>query len=331
MKAVIPVAGAGVRLRPHTYTQPKPLILVAGKPIISFIIDQLLEAGVDQFVFVLGYLGDKIKAYLETNYPDLSKEYVYQEIRRGLGDAILKTEKSIEYEDEIIILLGDTILDLDMDKFMAQSTSSLAIQKVDDPRLFGVIERDSDGFVKNVVEKPVIPKSNLAIVGLYKIKEVAALLESLKQVQKENDDGYELHLADGLMKMVKQDIQFATFQVNRWYDCGRKDVLLETNKVLLKNNVSEVGTEFIFNHSIIIPPVIYGKSCQFSNSIIGPNVTLGDHVKISNSLISDSIVGNYVNISGTVLGRSVIGNDAAIRGLSHSLNIGDNNEIDFTQ
>ena len=331
MKAVIPVAGAGVRLRPHTYTQPKPLILVAGKPIISFIIDQLLDAGLKEFVFVLGYLGEKIKAYLETNYPDISKEYVYQEQRRGLGDAILKTKDVIQDQDEIVILLGDTILDLDMGKFMSQETSSLAIQRVDDPRLFGVIEKDANGYVKNVVEKPIIPKSNLAIVGLYKIKEVNQLLSSLGQIQDENDPNFQLHLADGLMKMVNENIKFSTFEVNRWYDCGRKDVLLETNKVLLRNNVSEVGTEFIFDHSIIIPPVIYGQSCQFSNSVIGPNVTLGDNVSISNSLINNSIVGNYVNISGTVLSRSVIGNDAVIRGLSHSLNIGDNNEIDFTQ
>lgn len=332
MKAVIPVAGAGLRLRPHTYTQPKPLILVAGKPIISFIIDQLRSAGIEQFVFVLGYLGEKIKAYLDKDYPDISKEYVYQEVRKGLGDAILQSGPLIKDQEEIVILLGDTIVDLDMKNFLNQENSSLAIQKVKDPRLFGVVEMNKDGEIVKVVEKPNIPKSNLAIVGLYKIKEVNLLLQSLSHLKSElKNDHDELHLTNGIMELIEHGVKIGTYEVNNWYDCGKKDILLETNKVLLERRVSDVGTQFVFDHSIIIPPVVFGKSCQFTNSIIGPNVTLGDHVSISNSLLRDSIVGNYVEIQGAVLAKSVIGNDAVIRGLSQSLNIGDNNEIDFTQ
>jgi len=179
MKAIIPVAGAGVRLRPHTYTQPKPLILVAGKPIIAFIIDQLKEAGIDEFIFVLGYLSEKIKSYLDTYYPNLNKTYVHQEERRGLGDAILCTVDHIRSCDEIVILLGDTILDLDMSSFLQLEGSVLATQKVKDPRQFGVVEMDN-GTVKKVVEKPKIPKSNYAITGLYKIAEVGKLINSPK-------------------------------------------------------------------------------------------------------------------------------------------------------
>lgn len=332
MKAIIPVAGAGVRLRPHTYTQPKPLILVAGKPIISFIIDQLVEAGIQDFVFVLGYMGEKIKDYLNREYKDLNKEYVYQEERRGLGDAILRTEDQIKDESEVVILLGDTIVDLDMDSFLKQANSCIAIQKVADPRHFGVVERNKNNEIVRVVEKPTIPKSNLAIVGLYKFTEVRSLIDSLKEIDKTLDhEKDELHLTNGIMRMIDKGERIKTFEVSNWYDCGKKEILLETNRVLLKKNVSDVGTQFVFDHSIIIPPVVFGKSCKFNNSIIGPNVTLGDNVTITNSLLKDSILGNYVEIQGAVLTKSVIGNDAVIKGLAQSLNIGDNNEIDFTQ
>jgi glucose-1-phosphate thymidylyltransferase len=130
--------------------------------------------------------------------------------------------------------------------------------------------------------------------------------------------------------MIQQKVKFKTYEVSHWYDCGKKDVLLETNKMLLTRRVSEVGTQFIYNHTIIIPPVIFGKNCTFNNAIVGPHVTLGDNVHLENSLITDSILGDYVHIEGAVLRKSIIGNDATIKGLSQSLNIGDNNEIDFT-
>ena len=332
MKAIVPVAGAGVRLRPHTYTQPKPLILVAGKPIISFIIDQLIEAGVEEFVFVLGYLGEKIKDYLDKAYPDLNKAYVYQSVRRGLGDAILHTRDEVIDEQELIVLLGDTIVDLDIKKFISQQGSSIAIQKVNDPRQFGVVEEGPNNKIIRVVEKPSIPKSNLAIVGLYKFTNVPALFKALEGVKAETEeDGSEVHLTNGMMKMIDNGVNFTSYEVDNWYDCGKKEILLETNKVLLARNVNDVGTQFIYDHSIIIPPVVFGKSCSFENAIIGPNVTLGDNVKISNSLLKNSILGDYVEIKGAVLTDSVIGNDAIIKGLSQSLNIGDNNEIDFTK
>lgn len=332
MKAIIPVAGAGVRLRPHTYTQPKPLILVAGKPIISFIIDQLLDVGVDEFVFVLGYLSEKIKSYLDTAYMDINKTYVYQEHRRGLGDAILSTADYIRNDDEIIILLGDTILDLDLNRFLETPGSVLATQKVTDPRQFGVVEKNQEGRVVRVIEKPNIPISNLAIAGLYKFDNVGELIASLSVVSERAEiSGEEVQLTDAIMLMIEKELEFSTFEVSHWYDCGKKDILLETNKMLLEKLTSDVGTRYVHDHSIIIPPVVFGKSCQFKNAIIGPHVTLGDNVHIEGSMISDSILGHYVLVKGAVLTKSVIGNDAVIRGLSQSLNIGDNNEIDFTQ
>ena len=170
MKAIIPVAGAGTKLRPHTYTQPKALIPIAGKTVLSFIVDQLHEAGITEFVFIVGYLGEKIQEYVQQTYPNLTTHFVYQNERQGTGHAIELT-KSIIGNDEVFITLGDTICEFDIKEVLESEHSMLGIKKVDDPRNFGVASLTEDGFIEQVVEKPAIPKSNLALVGLYKIKE----------------------------------------------------------------------------------------------------------------------------------------------------------------
>src|SRR5690606_8250723 len=162
MKAIIPVAGAGTKLRPHTYTQPKALIPLAGKTILSIIVDQLREAGIDEFVFIIGYLGDKIQDYLKEKYPELNASFVHQSERHGIGHAILLT-KNIVGDDEIFIVLGDTICEYDIREMLNSPYSALGVKRVDDPRDFGVVEQGEDGFITRVVEKPQIPKSNLAL------------------------------------------------------------------------------------------------------------------------------------------------------------------------
>ncbi len=330
MKALIPVAGAGVRLRPHTFTQPKPLIPVAGKPIISFIVDQLLDVGIDEFVFVVGYLGDKIKSYINEKYPDLKKEFVYQSERQGLGHAVWLAREAILQTDEIFIVLGDTIFDVDLKKIVEHPTSCLGIHKVDDPRKFGVAELNGENYVSRVVEKPHIPKSNLALVGLYKIKEIKNLIEALDYNIKNNIKTIgEYQLTDGLMRMIEQGVKFAPMSVDNWFDCGKKEILLETNAILLKQARYAYKNLPEFENTIIIPPVSIGKDCKIENSILGPNVTIGDNVNINYSIIKNSIIGNYASIGDVVLHHSVVGSDASIKGLSQSLNIGDNTEIDF--
>lgn len=330
MKAVIPVAGAGTQLRPLTYTQPKPLIPVAGKPIIAFILDQLIDAGIHDFVFILGYLGDKIRNYVEKNYADIQCEFVYQEQRKGLGHAILTSREKIAGEDEILIMLGDTILDIDMQAILDSQHSCLAIKKVKDPRNFGVVEFGKEGEVVKVVEKPQIPKSNMAIVGLYKIKEVQALLDSLHYLIEHDVRTHgEYHLTDALMMMIEGGIPFQCIEADNWFDCGKKEILLETNAKLLDRQSAQHKSTPIFENTIIIEPVFIGQNCQIRNSIIGPHVTIGDNATMDYSIVKDSIIGNYALIRQVVLESSVVGNDAAIHGLSQSLNIGDNTEIDF--
>ena len=331
MKAIIPVAGVGTRLRPLTYTQPKPLIPVAGKPIISFIIDQLLAVGVKEFVFIIGYLGEKIKLYVDEQYPNLEKVFVEQKDRDGSGHAIWTARKALKEVEEAIIVFGDSILDVDLEAFVNTPTSCLAVRRVEDPRDFGVVEFDDDGIVRKVIEKPNIPKSNMAMVGLYKIKEVPLLLKSLAHNIKKNiRTGGEFPLTDALMRMIEKGVSFTTMPVNHWYDCGKIEILLETNAILLNKKGYASANLPHYENTIIINPVSIGKDCTIKNSIIGPHVTIGENTQIKYAIIKNSIIGNYAAIREVVLQNSVVGNDAGITGLRQSLNIGDNTEIDFS-
>ena len=332
MKVVIPVAGAGMRLRPHTYTQPKPLMPVAGKPIIRFIVDKLVEVGLTDFVFVIGYLGEKIRDYIEVTYPNLQTEFVYQEDRAGSAHAIITAREAIEDEDEIIIAFGDTIFDVDLRQFLDCPHSCLGVKKVMDPREFGVAELDSNEMVLRLVEKPRIPKSNMAIVGLYKVKQVSALLKSIDYlIQNDVRTVGEYQLTDALQRLIEQDIPFQSITVQNWFDCGRKEVLLETNAMLLdqRGYASDMFTIPEFENVIFIHPVAIGANCHIANSIIGPHVSIGDNANIQHSIVKDSIIGNFTSLEEVVLKHSVIGSDTSIRGINMSLNIGDNTEIDF--
>lgn len=331
MKAIIPVAGMGMRLRPHTYTQPKPLIPVAGKPILGFIIDRLRAAGFEEFVFVIGYLGEKIEEYVSRAYPDIQADFVSQHTREGLGQAIYLTRKVVRPNEEIFIALGDTIFEADLESVIASPYSSLGVKKVDDPRNFGVAEIGDDGFLTRVVEKPEIPKSNMALVGLYKIKESAALFEALgTHLDRGLQTQGEYHLTDGIMQLIRDGVKFTSFKVQNWYDCGRKEILLETNAILLKKDTHHSPGAERFKNTIIVPPVAIAESARIEHSIVGPNVTIGENTTVSYSIVEGSIIGNYTKLERVVLDNSVIGSDTIIKGMRHSLNIGDNTEIDLS-
>jgi glucose-1-phosphate thymidylyltransferase len=210
--------------------------------------------------------------------------------------------------------------------------SCIGVKKVTDPREFGVAEFGEDGFVTRLVEKPRIPKSNMAIVGLYKIKEVSALLRAIDHlIRNDIRTVGEYQLTDALQYLLESGVKFQTILVSNWFDCGRKDVLLETNAMLL-NQRGYATDEFHLpetENTIFIHPVAIGANCHINNSIIGPNVTIGDNVHISYSIVKDSIIGNFAGLQDAVLNHSVIGSDASIKGMNLSLNIGDNTEIDF--
>lgn len=329
MKAIIPVAGAGTKLRPHSYSQPKALIPLAGKTVLSIIIDQLREAGINEFIFIVGYLGEKIEDHVKIKYPDLKAHYVHQVDRQGVGHAIRLTRDIVNH-DEVFVVLGDTICEYDVKEVVNSPYSMLGVRKVDDPREFGVAEIGEGGFINHVVEKPQIPKSNMALVGIYKIKESDQLFQCLeKNILGGLRSHGEYNLTDALDCMIKAGAKLNSFKVDNWFDCGRKETLLESNATLLKKFVQDNPTEYNFENTVIVPPVSIGSGCNIKNSIIGPNVAIGDNTVIDYSIVKNSIIGSFSNLFDIVLETSVIGSDTNLRGETRSLNIGDNTSIDL--
>lgn len=330
MIAIIPVAGAGTRLRPHTYTQPKSLIPIAGKPVIGYIIDQLQEAGVEDFVFVIGYLGDKIREYIDEAYPDIRKSYVVQQMREGLGHAIWLVSEVVRPEEDVVIVLGDTIMDIDLKKILNSPHSVLGVKKVDDPRLFGVAEFEDDKVITHLSEKPRIPMSNMALVGLYMVKNYGKLYQALNYNISNNIRTHnEFFLTDGLQRMIENKEIFIAEKIENWYDCGQKEVMLATNKILLKKSAGKYAAHAGLQNTILIEPVYIGKNTIVRNCIIGPNVTVGDNAVIEYTILRDSIIGNYTRLQDVILDSSLIGSDSEIYGSTQSLSIGDNTELDL--
>ncbi len=322
------MAGAGTKLRPHSYTQPKALIPLAGKTVLSIIIDQLKEAGINEFIFIVGYLGEKIEDYVKNKYPDLTAHYVHQTDRQGVGHAVRLTGNLVN-KDEVFVVLGDTICEYDVKEVVNSPDSMIGVRKVDDPRDFGVAEIDEDGYIEHVVEKPQIPKSNMAMVGIYKIKESEQLFQCLENNIRQGLRSHgEYSLTDALDCMIKNGAKFKSFKVENWFDCGRKETLLESNALLLKKFAPETFAEQ-FENSVIISPVSIGAGCVIKNSIIGPNVAIGENTTVDYSIVKDSIIGSFSNLYDIVLDDSVIGSDTNLRGESRSLNIGDNTSIDL--
>jgi glucose-1-phosphate thymidylyltransferase len=236
----------------------------------------------------------------------------------------------VNHDEPVLIILGDTIIDFDVASVTSAPHSMLGVKKVDDPRNFGVAEISQQGFITRLHEKPAIPKSNLALVGVYFIKEsgklFAVLDRQISQKEKIND---EYNLTHALMGMIEQGETLSTFQVGNWYDCGGKTNLLETNATLLKRYAPE-KVSFNFPNTIIIPPVSIAGNSDIADSIIGPNVSIGERTIIRSSIIRNSIIGSYAQLETAVLHNSLVGSDAYLKGLSQSLNIGDSTEIDFS-
>ncbi|MGI9543752.1 MAG: sugar phosphate nucleotidyltransferase [Cyclobacteriaceae bacterium] len=334
MKAIIPVAGIGSKLRPHTHTQPKAMMPVAGKPILVHIMDTLIAGGVKDFVLVIGYLGNKIESFISSAYAEqkLGITFIIQEPREGIGHAIWSAREQFRSESEILIMLGDTILNLEIDQFIKSEHTIIGTKKVDTPGNFGVAEIDDRGSINKLIEKPKIPKSNHALVGIYKITNPQLLVEAVEHmVDNKIITLGEYQLTDALMYMLEKGEKMIAYPVDKWYDCGKKDSLLEANAILLASPEFTKTKQFDFKNTIVIPPVSIADNCEISDSIIGPNVAIAENTSVTNAIVQNTIVGSFSKIDMVVLKNSVIGSDTSLRGLSQSLNIGDNTEIDFSK
>jgi glucose-1-phosphate thymidylyltransferase len=321
--AVVPVAGAGTRLRPHTHTYPKVLLTVGDKPIIGHILDDLKAAGIKKVCMVVGYLGDKIKDYVSRNYKGLDVSYVEQAEQKGLGHAIWLTRRNVT--GPVLVMLGDTILDADLAKFMNSKDDCIAVKEVADPRRFGVVETKG-GYISAMVEKPEHPRTNLAIVGIYSFHNSSALYNSLeKLVDSGKTTKGEIQFTDAMAAMVKAGHKIKPVAIEGWYDCGKPETLLETNRHILDKKKFSPKAK----NSLIIPPVYIAPTARVTNSIVGPYVSLGDGVRVDSSIISDAIVNENASIQNINLTGSLVGPSATVVGRKDQLNVGENSEIRF--
>jgi glucose-1-phosphate thymidylyltransferase len=323
MRAIIPVAGSGSRLRPHTYTLPKVLLNVAGKPILGHILDHIIRDGFTEATIIVGYLGDQVCDYVRSHY-DIRVDFVEQEERKGLAHAIHIARHTISSEP-ILIILGDTIFDVDLKPVIAGPSTSIGVKLVKDPRRFGIAEM-VDGVVTKLVEKPEHPTSNHAIVGLYWIARPQLLLGAIDAIMREDlRTKGEYQLTDALDRMRREGERVTTFMVEGWYDCGKPDTLLATNRHLLDGRNATPSPPGV----VIIPPVFIDPTAKISYSVIGPYATIAAGVQVEDSIIRNSIVGEEARVNRALLENSIVGTNAYVAGSFKRINIGDSSEIDF--
>lgn len=325
MKVIIPAAGFGSRLRPHTFTVPKSMLPVAGKPIIAHIIEQVISWGATEVTMVVGHLREGMQKYLENAFP-IPFEFREQGQILGLGHAVLTGLN--DDDGEVIVILGDTILEVDLRPVINRGITSIGVREVEDARKFGVVEKEGTKVVR-MTEKSPNPPSNLAIVGIYYIRNGGMLASAVKEIIDKNITVKgEYQLTDALQVMIDKGEVIETFPIEGWFDCGKPATLLDTNAYLLKRDGGGCPEAGIVN-SIIIPPVSIASQVNIENSIIGPNVTIGIRAIVKNSIISNSICGDDIIIESTVLKESLLGNRARVLSRENKLNIGASSELEI--
>lgn len=327
MKAVILLAGLGTRLRPHTYSRPKPLINVAGKPVLGHILDGMAELHFEEIIFVVGYLGEQIEKYVREKYPHLRSRFVVQEEMRGQAHAISLAKPFID--QEVLIVFGDTIWETDWTRLQrVQGDGLIYVHPVADPRRFGVVTLQ-DGFVTRFVEKPQTPLSNLAVVGVYYFRAWQGLMRAIDEVIAHNiQTKGEFYLADAMQRMIEAGAKLEAETISVWEDCGTREALLMTNRYLLSKN-SYPTAPVAASH--VIPPVYIADSAQVKRSIIGPNVSISAGAVIEDSILRDCIISEEAEVRNVILEWSLVGSNARVRGAFTRLNVGDSSEIDFSE
>jgi glucose-1-phosphate thymidylyltransferase len=289
-----------------------------------------VKSSIDEITLVIGYLGEKIKDYVQSNYPEIKFSFVIQEETLGLGHAIYLASDIFKNDDVVLIILGDTIFDFNLSNLLRNRYTAIGVKRVDDPRRFGIVVLDKDNFVNKLVEKPNEPISNLAIAGLYFIKNPQLLKESLEEIIRQDiktKDEYQL--TDALQIMVNKGEKITTFEIDSWYDCGKPETLLETNRHLLENNGNRLNRFGKLENVLLVPPVYISPTSRVENSIIGPYTTIADGVQVFNSIIRNSIISDEARIYNALLDSSIVGSGAVVRGDYKKVNIGDSSEIEF--
>jgi glucose-1-phosphate thymidylyltransferase len=327
MKVVIPMAGYGTRMRPHTYSRPKPLISVAGYPMLRHLIDTLEGIEIDEYIFIVGYLGDQIEAWINENY-DFKATFVVQEELIGQAHAIYLAR---EYLDgPCIVLFSDTLFEADVKSINETDADGLVfVQEVKDPRRFGVVKLDDAGHITQFIEKPDSMELRDAVIGLYYVKDSKWMIRAIEtQMARNAMTKGEFYLADAFQIMIDEGADFRVEEVDVWLDTGKPETVLQTNRWLLDHghdNTPEVTLE----GATVVPPVYIHPEANIKHAVIGPYASVGKGCQVENSIIINSIIDNGAVVKNVMLEESLIGRDAHVEGRYAALNVGDSSSVNF--
>lgn len=327
VKVIIPLAGKGTRLRPHTHITPKPLVRVGGKPVMSYILDDLEKLGVHEIVFITGYLKETIEAYIAASYPSFRVHYVEQPVQDGTAGAVRLAEPYVD--EDCLIIFVDTLFDADLTMVKRLSASEAGViwaKEVEDYQRFGVIVKDGEGNMRRIIEKPKEPVSRLANIGLYYIRDWKLLFEGIRHVmtQPPGPSG-EYYLTDAFQYMIDEGARIRVEEVEGWYDCGQMETLIETNRHVLEHGRALSPPEL--PGVTIVPPVRVPPNVILEDAVIGPNVTIEAGCDIRGTTLRDCIIGRNVTLRRCALRDSMIGDHASVHDVAGRVNISDHSAV----
>jgi glucose-1-phosphate thymidylyltransferase len=327
LKVVIPLAGKGTRLRPHTNVTPKPLLKVGDKPVMAYIMDDLRDLGVHEAVFITGHLKEKVESYVRDEYPDFTAHFVEQPVQNGTAGAIQLARPFVD--EDLLIVFVDTLFDADLNVIRDLPDDVAGViwaKEVEDYQRFGVIVTDEDGFMRRIIEKPKEPISKLANIGLYYIRDWRLLFEGIEHtLASAPGGGGEYYLTDAFQYMIDHGARILTLEVEGWYDAGKPETLLETNRHVLETTRGKRPDE---RPGVTIhDPVHIADGVELADSEIGPNVTIGRGTTVVGSTLRDTIVGEGARLDGCTLHDSLVGSDVVLEGVRGRLDVGDQSVV----
>src|SRR5687768_10131342 len=324
MKVIIPLAGKGTRLRPHTHITPKPMLKVAGKPVMAYILEDLERLGnVEQVVYITGHLKEKVEQYTREAFK-IPAVFIEQKVQDGTAGAV---DLARPYVDQpVLIIFVDTIFDADLSVINRTDADGIIwVKTVEDYQRFGVVVTDSDGNMTKIVEKPKTPISKRANIGLYYIKNWKLLYEGITHVLSQPKNQGEYYLTDAFQYMIDKGARIQVVDVEGWYDAGKIDTMLETNEAMLARGRSRKPKTS--GDSTIIDPVYIEDGVTITKSKIGPNVSIGAGSVLDGAEISHSIIGDRAKITKSVLVNSLVGDDTVLTGVKGEVTLGDHSEV----
>ncbi len=322
MQVIIPLAGKGTRLRPHTHLVPKPMLKVAGRPVMDWVMDKLAGLSVSEIIYITGHLKEQVEQYARARYPYPSR-FIEQKVQDGTAGAINLARPYVK--EPVLIIFVDTVFEADLTLINRTTADGIIWAKeVEDYQRFGVVVTDREGFMTKIVEKPSTPISKLANIGLYYIRDTAALWQGIDHVLQSPANKGEYYLTDAFQHMIDHGRRILTAEVGGWYDCGKLDTLLETNEILLRQGSARRRE---FPGVTIHDPVLIQDGVTIEHSTIGPNVTLEAGTRVVNSRLEHTIVGEKGSILDSTLRHSMLGDRVAVRGFKGSTTLGDDSEV----